>query len=136
MAAPPSPESYPKWVDRFEWIAAIGLTAAAVVLQVVNFRHAGALWRDEAAAVNLAQMPSWSAIWSHLEHESFPLLITLLVRIWTAVGFGGSDAGLRAFGLLVGLGILAALWWSAWHLMRRPPLFSLLLIALRPVALR
>ena len=136
MAAPPSPDSCARWVDRFDWIAAIGLSAAAIVLQVMNFRHAGALWRDEAAAVNLAQMPSWAAIWSNLEHESFPLLITVLVRIWTAAGLGSSDAGLRALGLVISLGLLAALWWSAWRLMRRPPLFALLLIALSPVALR
>ena len=136
MAALPSPESDARWPERLEWIAATALTAAAIVLQVINFRHAGALWRDEAAAVNLAQMPSWSAIWSNLEHESFPLLITIVVRVWTAIGIGGSDAGLRALGLTISLGILVALWWSAWSLVRRPPLLSLLLVALSPVAIR
>ena len=137
MAAPRSPDSHrQRWIARLEWIVAIALTTAAIFLQVINFRHAGALWRDEVAAVNLAQMPSWSAIWSNLEHESFPLLITVLVRIWTAVGFGGSDTGLRALGLVISVGILAALWWSTWSLVRRPPLLSLLLIALSPVALR
>lgn len=136
MVPPPSSDSQPRWIDRLEWIAAIALTAAALVLQVINFRHAGALWRDEAAAVNLAQMPSWSAVWSNLEHESFPLLITILVRIWTAIGLGGGDAGLRALGLAVSVGLLSAVWWSTWRLIRRPPLLSLLLIALSPVALR
>ena len=136
MAAPRPPDSYQKWISRFDWIAAIGLTVAAIVLQVINFRHAGGLWRDEAAAVNLAQMPSWSAIWAHVEHESFPLLITAVIRIWTAIGFGGTDAALRTLGLVISASLLAALWWSTWRLTLRPPLVSLLLVGLSAVALR
>jgi hypothetical protein len=124
------------WIAWVEWAGAVLLTLAAVTLQVVNLRHAGGLWRDEVAAVNLAQMPSWSAIWTHLEHESFPLLITVAIRIWSALGFGDTDAGLRALGFLVSLGLVAAIWLSTWRLAKRPPAFSLLLIALSPVAIR
>ena len=124
------------WFGRLEWAVAGLLTAAAIILQVVNFRHAGGLWRDEVAAVNLAQMPTWADIFAHLEHESFPLLITVMIRIWTALGFGGSDAGLRALGFVISIGMLAALWWASWRLTRRPPLLALVLIALSPVAVR
>ena len=129
-------EGRAKWFDRFEWAVAVLLTGAAVALQTVNFRHAGGLWRDEAAAVNLAQMPSWSAIWANLEHESFPLLITVVIRAWSAVGFGDTDAGLRLLGLLISLGVVAALWSAAWQFTKRPPVLMLLLVALSPVIIR
>ncbi len=48
--------------------------------------------------MRLASLPSFDAIWTHLEHESFPLLITMLLRGWSALGFGASDPGLRVFG--------------------------------------
>src|SRR5918992_464221 len=95
---------------RLEWTVALLVTALIVVLHFVNWRHAGGLWRDEAAAVNLALFPSFGEIWSHIEHESFPLLLTLLLRGWNAIGFGETDLALRVFGLLIGLAILAALW--------------------------
>ena len=110
MAAPRSSKSAPSWIDRFEWIAAGALTLGAILLQVLNWRHAGGLWRDEVAAVNLAQLRSWTAIWANLEHESFPLLITAVVRIWTSLGLGASDTSLRTLGLLISLGLIAALW--------------------------
>lgn len=136
MASSGFSEQRRKWFDRFEWIVAGLLTVAALVLQVVNFRHAGGLWRDEAAAVNLAQMPSWRAIWAHLEHESFPLLITALIRMWSAAGFAETDAGVRMLGLLISVGLIAAIWWTTWQFTKRPPVFMLLLVALSPVAIR
>ena len=135
-----APRGFPgqrrNWPAALEWSVAGLLTLGAVILQLVNFRHAGGLWRDEVAAVNLAQMPSWSAIWEHLEHESFPLLITLVFRTWSNLGFGSTDVALRSLGLLISVALLAAIWWSTWALAKRPPLFALLLIALSPVAVR
>ena len=119
-----------------EWSAALLLTALVVVLHFVNLTHAGGLWRDEAAAVNLAFFPSFSQVWTHLEHESFPLLLTLLLRGWNAIGLGGSDLALRVFGLLVGLAILAALWWNALQFSASPPLISLLLFGLSGTTIR
>ncbi len=129
----PDPRSL--WPVRFEWISAALLAAAALVLHVVNMRYAGGLWRDEAATVYLAQMPSFSQIWSHLEHESFPLLVTMLLRGWSALGLGDSDRTLRAFGLLFGIAVIAALWWNAWR-SSSPPLLSMLLFALSPTVIR
>ncbi len=136
MASSGFAEHQRKWFDRCEWSIAILLTIAALVLQVVNFRHAGGLWRDEVAAVNLAQMPSWSAIWANLEHESFPLLITIVIRAWSALGFAETDLGVRMLGLLISIGLVAAIWWSVWRFSQRPPVLMLLLIALSPVAIR
>jgi uncharacterized membrane protein len=110
--------------------------AAIVVVHFVNLTKAGGLWRDEVAAVNLALMPSFSEIWAHLEHESFPLLLTLLLRAWSALGLGGSDLAWRSFGLLVGLLVLGALWWNARRFSSTPPLLSMLLFGLSPVTIR
>jgi hypothetical protein len=129
------PDSRSAWICRIDWIVAFVVAALIVVVHFVNMMHAGGLWRDEVAAVTLALMPSFSEIWSHLELESFPLLLTLLLRLWSAV-FGGGDLALRAFGLLVGLAVLAALWWNAWRFSSSPPTFSMLLFGLSPVAIR
>ncbi|HEX4640687.1 MAG TPA: hypothetical protein VH252_04835 [Chthoniobacterales bacterium] len=124
------------WIRRSEWIVAIVVTGLAIVFHVVNLLNAGGLWRDEAAAVNLSSVPSFGEIWSRLEHESFPLLLTLLLRAWSAIGLGGSDLGLRVFGLVAGMAVLAALWWNAWTFSKSPPFFSLLLFGLSPTLIR
>jgi len=124
------------WIEKTEWVVAFGLSGLAIVFHFANLLNAGGLWRDEAAAVTLSVFPSFGEIWSHLEHESFPLLLTLLLRGWTAIGLGGSDLGLRVLGLLVGIAVLAALWWSAWTFSKSPPLLSLLLFGLSPTLIR
>jgi uncharacterized membrane protein len=123
-------------IERTEWAVAIVLTLLAAAIHIVNLRAAGGLWRDEAAGVALAAMPSFADVWSHLEHESFPLLITVLLRGWSSLGFGFDDAGLRIFGLLIGLCVLAAVWWAAWRFSSSAPLLSLLLFAFSPTLIR
>jgi hypothetical protein len=132
----PTPPPGSAWTRTTEWGVAVGLSILAIVFHIANLLRAGGLWRDEAAAFNLSASPSFGEIWSHLEHESFPLLLTLLLRAWTAIGLGGSDLGLRVFGLLVGMAVLAVLWWNAWTFSRSPPSFSLLLFALSPTLIR
>lgn len=124
------------WIRKLEWTAAFLLAALIVVLHFVNWQHAGGLWRDEASVVNLALFPSLGEIWANLEHESFPFLLPLLVHGWDAIGFGGSDASLRVFGLLVGLAVLAALWWNSWQFSASPPLISMLLFGLSGTTIR
>ena len=123
-------------IRKLEWAAASLVAAPIVVLHFVNWQYAGGLWRDEASVVNLALFPSLSEIWANLEHESFPLLLPLLVHGWDAIGFGGSDAALRVFGLLVGTAIVAALWWNAWQFSASPPLISMLLFGLSGTTIR
>jgi hypothetical protein len=123
-------------IRRLEWITGLLVAGLIVVLHFVNWRHAGGFWRDEAAAVNLALFPSFGEIWSHIEHESFPLLLTLLLRGWDAIGLGGSDSALRVFGLLIGLAVLAALWWNARQFSASPPLISMLLFGLSGTTIR
>ena len=109
-----------------EWIIAILLTAAAVLLHLFFWLHVGGLWRDEVNQVSISARHSFE----EMARDSFPVLMPLTVHAWTAAGLGGSDLGLRTLGLLAGLGILAALWISNWKIRRAPPLLGLALFAL------
>lgn len=109
---------------RLETGVALAATAVLVVLHVVAFLHGGALWRDEANSVKVSSMPA-AEMWRSMEWDSFPVLWFALLRAWTALGPGTSDLGLRALALILGLGILAALWYNARALGVGPPLVSL-----------
>lgn len=126
----------PKTLDRYERAAAVLASIWLIVLHVTVLLHAGGLWRDEVNTVNLAGAESFSALWSLNDHDSFPLLWFVVLRGWMAVGLAGSDLALRGLGLLVGLGLLASLWWTARAFGLAAPLFSLLLFGLNPAVLR
>ncbi|HLG22889.1 MAG TPA: hypothetical protein VI382_08730 [Candidatus Manganitrophaceae bacterium] len=118
------------------WISAILATAAIFLLHIRFMNHAGALWRDEVSMIDLAGAPSLGELWRSLEYDSFPVLSLLLTRLWSGTGWGASDSGLRGFGLLVGVAILGALWLNARRPRRSPPVISLLLFGLSPLAIR
>lgn len=109
-----------------EWIAAVLVTAAIIALHFYYWLHVGGLWRDEVNLVNLSARHSLA----EMEKDSFPLLMPLAFHTWMAIGLGNSDLNLRLFGLLIGLGILAALWISGWKIRRAPPLLGLVLLGL------
>src|SRR5689334_11065781 len=90
------------------WIAAVLVTLCAAYLHVLFFLNAGGLWRDEIELVNLSLLPSFSEMWQKLPRDSCPILMHLLVRAWSAAGFGNTDAVLRVSGLYVGLFLLLA----------------------------
>ena len=98
--------------------------------------HAGALWRDEVSAINLAITPSIKGLWSSLQYDSFPIGYSLVLRLWSAPGWGGSDSVLRLLGLFVGISVLGAIWLAVWEVRRSPPLISLMLFGLNPLAIR
>jgi hypothetical protein len=114
---------------RWEWIAAGALSALVVALHAVRLFFAGALWRDEAAAARLAQLPTLGEIRGLFQHEAFPLLFPCTVRVYTLL-FGNGDLAFRAFGFAVGLGIVSILWWNARSTARTVPLLSLALLGL------
>ncbi len=118
-----------------EYIVAGLLTVLAVVLHGVFFCHAGGLWRDEINTVNVAQMPTFAEFREFTRWDSFPILWPLVLRGYWLLGLGGTDSGLRALGLALGLGAVAALWWQSWTMRRSPPLVSLVLIGLAPTIL-
>ncbi|MGD0350234.1 MAG: hypothetical protein ABSB84_07980 [Verrucomicrobiota bacterium] len=126
MTVPPEKDIF----RQTAWCAAILMTAAAVWLHFYFLFHAGGLWRDEVHVVNLAAGHSLS----DLTKDSFPALMPLLLRGWSALGLGQGDLSLRLLGMLVGIGILAALWATAWTA-RRPPLLSLALVGLNSLVI-
>ena len=109
-----------------EWIVAVLLTVAAVALHLHFWLHIGGLWRDEVNQINISERHSLV----EMEKDSFPLLTPLIVHAWLALGLGNNDLDLRLLGLLVGLGILTALWLSSWKARRAPPLLGLALFGL------
>ena len=113
---------------RLEWAAAALLSLFTVWAHGERLVHGGGLWRDEAAAVRLATLPSLRAVWRLFPHEAFPLAVPLAIRSFTGVA-GSGDGALRVFGMLVGLAVAAALWVSARASGRTLPLLSLALLA-------
>jgi hypothetical protein len=113
---------------RLEWAAAALLSLFTVWAHGERLVHGGGLWRDEAAAVRLATLPSLRAIWRLFPHEAFPLAVPLAIRWFSGVA-GSGDGALRVFGMLVGLAVAAALWVSARATGRTLPLLSLALLA-------
>jgi hypothetical protein len=120
---------------KIEWVIGALITAAAVYLHWVNFRSAGALWRDEAGVVRIATLPAAREMWSNIGHESCPILFPALIRAWSFT-VGGSDAALRLFGVIVGLLMLGAVWLNGWFFDRSAPLIALGLLAVNPSVVR
>lgn len=124
------------WPGRLEVIA---IGALAVFLVACHFRvwdSAGALWRDEVHSMNLASATTLGELWSHLWLESFPGLFPLVLRGWTLMVSADNDTGIRVLGLLMGLGICAALWANARLAGRSLPWLSLALFGFNAVTLR
>lgn len=111
-----------------EWTVGILLTAAAIGLFASRARHAGGLWRDECACVQLANMPTLSGVFQNFQRESFPVTFPLTVRLYSAL-FGTTDTAYRLFGFAVGLSLLGVLWANALLVNREPPLLAVVLLA-------
>jgi hypothetical protein len=119
-------------LPKIEWSVAIMVTGLCVALHYIFMRHAGGLWRDEAGAINLAEMPSLKDVWNHLYFDSFPVFWVLVARFWWLLGLG-SDFGFRVLGFLTGLLVLGAIWFTARCFKLKFPLFSLVLVGLNPL---
>ncbi len=122
--------------QKFDWIPALIITAAAVLLHLVYLNHAGGLWRDEAGIVKLATLPTWGETWTYLDHETCPLFLPAVIHFWSAIGFGSTDFGLRIYGFITGLLLLGALWFNSWTLTRSVPLISLGMLAINATVIR
>jgi hypothetical protein len=127
--------SHPLW-RKAHWIAALALTASAVLLHFFSLTQAGGLWRDEIAIVNIARLASWGEMFQRLPHDHCPIVFPALVRVWTALGWAQTDAGLRLLGLGIGLSVVASCWITGWMTSRQPPLLFLALVAVNPVVIR
>jgi hypothetical protein len=99
-------------VASLELLIAVLLTATVIFFLVLRATNAGALWRDEAASLQLAQLPAVSDVAANFQHEAFPIPFPLLIRSYTAI-FGASDASLRWFGFAVGVALIIAAWFNS-----------------------
>jgi hypothetical protein len=122
------PEQRTRLTERLTLAVCLLATLLAVWLHVICLTHAGALWRDEAGGVQLSSTPL-VAVTCHPAREWFPVFFFALVRGWSALGLGASDFSLRILGLLIGLGLLGAIWLNARLLGVRWPLITLALLA-------
>lgn len=116
-------------------IVAVALTLLSLFLHFQNFRHAGALWRDEVNTVELASEPSLSSIYSNLHFDSFPILWVILLRSFMRLA-GSDDTALRGLGLIVGTLSIATVWMNARLFPHRIPALSLLLIGVNGAIIR
>src|SRR5438445_12697356 len=121
----------------FDWITAALVTLCATDLHALFLLNAGGLWRDEAGLVHLSQLPSVSEVWQNLPHDSFPILMSLVVRAWSAAAsLGNTDPGLRVLGLYVGLFLLLAFWFASWTTRNGAPLLAVTLAGLNVTMIR
>jgi hypothetical protein len=119
------------------WIIATLVTLSATYLHVLFLLSAGGLWRDEAHLVHLSLLPSVSEVWQNLPTDSFPILIHLTVRAWSAAAsFGNTDFGLRVLGLFIGLFLLLAFWFAGWTMRSGAPLLAVTLAGLNVTVVR
>ena len=123
-----------KILARCEVVIGILLTVTLVVLHVVFWFHAGPLWRDEISSLALATKPTFSDFWQSLKFDPFPALYFLLLRVWSAAGFGHSDLALRCLGCAIGVTLIAALWIASHLTNKSLPVWPIALFALNPLA--
>ncbi len=121
--------------ERGELALAIFMTLILIGFHVIFFLHAGPLWRDEISSLTLATKPSFAEFWRFLPFDPFPASYFLLLRSWHAIGLGESDLQLRVLGLLIGLSLIGAFWFSCYSIDKSPPLWPLALFALNPLTL-
>ncbi len=113
---------------RIDWAITAVACVVLLCLHIALYRHSGAFWRDETYTLHLAQAPSWETMWSLLGKDSAPALMFGSVRLWIAAGPGATDEGLRLFGMLVSLAIMASLFVSCWTFTARVPLVGTALV--------
>lgn len=116
-----------KYLGRSELFFAAAGTTLILVLHFLAFEAGPSLWRDEVAAVNLAQA-SWNNFWLWREFDSSFLAWFAILRGWMAF-VGSSDASLRILGLGIGFLSLGACWWTARQFGCTAPLLLLSLFA-------
>src|SRR5712691_214250 len=116
-------------IRGFELVLSVLLTLLVLVFLVVRATHAGPLWRDEAAALQLARMPMLADVAANFQHEAFPLPFPLAIRGYTAL-FGETDASLRWFGCIVGVAMIAVAWFNSRAAGDRGPFLFLALFGL------
>src|ERR1051326_4908954 len=118
-----------------EMVLAVFMTAILVFVHVWQMLHSGALWRDEAGLLAVAELPSTRDVLAAFQYEGFPPGVPLLIRSFGAVA-GTSDIAFRIAGCVIGLALIAMLWVVSALVHRKPPTISLGLIGFNAAAIR
>lgn len=120
-----------------EFAIAIVMSLLLIVLHVRVLVHAGPLWRDEVSSFYVATAPNLQAFRDSLVLDPFPILFVTVLRVWIALGFGGTDFGLRLLAFLIGTSLIGAIWLCCRMIdkERWAPLWPLALFGLTPVTL-
>ena len=126
-----SPPLKKTFLLRPEWLAAICMTVIVIWLHIFFLFHAGGFCGDEVNVINLAGSHSLAL----MARDSFPVLMPLLVKGWTAMGLADNDFDLRLLCILIGWGLTGALWLTAWTGRRAPPHLCLTLLGLNGTAI-
>lgn len=119
-------------VNAIAWIVFAAACVCVVSLQILLFFNSGAFWRDEISSIELAKMSSFASIFSLLERDSFPAMFVSILHGWIKAGFGGTEAGLRSFGLIAILSLMGAIIWNSRAVLKSVPLLSLALLMFNP----
>jgi len=114
----------PRLIKHAEWIVAILLSAEVLFFLFMRATHAGALWRDEAATLQMAELPTLSDIAANFQHEAFPIPFSITIRTYAAL-FSANDTALRWFGFVVGAALLGIAWLNSRTVGDRAPLLFL-----------
>ncbi|MCC6579730.1 MAG: hypothetical protein IT440_04760 [Phycisphaeraceae bacterium] len=124
---------------RLALLTGAAMTLILLAAHVVFFLRAGAMWRDEVNSIVLATRMSMPELWANLDHDSFPILWFLLLKLWHGLGLAPAayaDLGWRALGLIAGAASLAMMWHTAQAFdprqRRTPPLLALAIVGFCP----
>jgi hypothetical protein len=120
----------PRRLRVVDWVLFTVICVTAVLLQIILYCHAGAFWRDEASTLLIANAPDLSTLWAWLGKDSAPAPIYLLVRLWTWAGIGTTDDGMRLFGTVMFLGLIASVFFSCRAVTGSVPLVAIALVPL------
>jgi hypothetical protein len=125
-----------KNLSHTDWIIAVFISLAAIWLHFIFLTHAGGLWRDEVAITNISRLPTLGQLWQALPHDHCPIVFPVLVRLWSRLGLGATDAGLRILGLGFGLFLLTTFWIASRMMGKGLPLLSVALAGLNFTMIR
>ncbi|MBX4191399.1 MAG: hypothetical protein KW804_01210 [Candidatus Doudnabacteria bacterium] len=101
----------------------------------INFmRSAGPLWRDEASSAELASRSLSDGVYYDLMYDSYPPGSTIVFHFWQKIN--STDQGYRILGLVIGLGILAGVWFCARTLRLGFPFLTLGLLGFNATVVR
>jgi hypothetical protein len=119
-----------------DWVIAVFLSLTAVGLHFFSLTHAGGLWRDELCMTNISGLPTLGQVWQTLPYDHCPIVFPVLLRLWSVLGFGETDGGLRILGLGIGLLLLATFWIASRMMGKGLPLLSVALAGLNFTIIR